>query len=223
MAGPPHIPLVVPVLLFVGLPLPAWGQTGSSDPPLTYELLINGENFVIQANQFSRLESQEKPGVVYEVAVRIAPQQRVRLKNLCFEYAWPAKCEVEGRGPQPTARIRHELGYTILITDLGRSMEEETKPKALEILSTSAVESFTGTGASQIRVSQPHQRRFGHCDGRGVVIRYQDQQDVEHVCLVYVLTSEDFASSAIVHYLDVHADTVLQQIKAALDSVRAAK
>jgi hypothetical protein len=190
---------------------------------MTYELMINGESFLVEADQLVRVESRDKPGVVYDVALRIAPKQRVRLSSVQFEYLWPADVELERQGASHSARIRHELGYSVLITDLGARLEEDTAKKALDILRESTVESLTGSGALNIEVSKDHERRFGHSDGLGLTIKYQDEQEVDHTCLVYVLSGESFSCSAILHYLDRAAGHVLSQMKATLDSIRPAR
>ena len=50
-------------------------------PPVTYEVQINGESFPVEANRAVKVDSQEKPGVGYNVAVRVAPTQQVRLEH----------------------------------------------------------------------------------------------------------------------------------------------
>jgi hypothetical protein len=210
----------VSILLLTMLPLRGWAQSSSGDPPLSYELLINGETFVIEADGVARLESQKQPGVTYEVAIRVASRQRIELKNLQFTYRWPAKVEVERRGTQRMARVEHELGYSLIVTDLGPSMDGDTKRKALEILAKSVVDSFAKGNTHDLQVFAAHEHPFQHSRGMGVVIRYKDQQDLDQVCLVYLLTTETFACSAVASYLHIDAGNVLPQIKDTLDSVR---
>jgi hypothetical protein len=187
---------------------------------MTYELMINGESFEVEANRLVQLESREKPGVVYDVALRIAPKQRVRLNRVQFEYLWPADVELERQGSSQSARIRHELGYLVLVTDLGARLEDGAKHKVLDILRETTVESLTESGAQNIEVSQGHELPFGHSEGLGVVIKHRGEQEVGRTCLVYVLSGESFSCSAILHYLDHDAGNVLAQMKATLDSIR---
>ena len=103
----------------------ARAEPPAASPPTVYEVQINGESFLVEANRQTKLESKEKPGVRYDVAVRVAPTQRVRLGTLQFEYELPAKVEVGGRRENRSARLVHELGFSLLISDLGRPLDSK--------------------------------------------------------------------------------------------------
>ena len=70
-------------------------------PPSTYEVQINGENFLVEANRQVKLESRAKPGVSYTVAIRLARRSACRLNTIQFEYDLPAKVKST---PGETAR-----------------------------------------------------------------------------------------------------------------------
>ena len=194
---------------------------GSGAPPLTYELMINGESFVVEADRQVNLESREKPGVTYDVALRIALEQRVRLNSFQLQYDWPAKVTDDRRKPHRSLRIEHELGYTMLITDLGGPLNAEAQEKALKVLQESTVEGFKRAGVEQdpLAMLQPHD--FVNSAGRGFTIRYRDREGYDHTCLVYVITGPNFAGYCVVEYFDADAAAVLPQVKKTLDSIRA--
>ena len=96
-------------------------------PPLTYELMINGESFLVEGDRAVKLESKEKPGTSYKVALRVAPTQRIRLNSIQFEYDLPAKAEDDGKRENRSVRIAHELGFTMLINDLGQPMNTKAR------------------------------------------------------------------------------------------------
>ena len=76
-----------------------WGAPRPGPPPTTYELMINGESFLVEANRQIKLQSKDKPGVSYQVAIRVAPVQRLKLNTLRFQY--DQRFEVEdSRQPQ---------------------------------------------------------------------------------------------------------------------------
>ncbi len=211
-------------LLIVIIPItgPAvYAEPAPAAPPLCYEVQINGESFLVEANRVVKLESKEKPGVSYNVAVRIAPTQRMRLNTLQFEYELPAKVEDDGKRENRSVRLTHELGFSILLTDLGPSLEPKAQEETLKMLVESVTGALREEKAVGIDISAPHQRTFDGSSARGVTIRYRDAKDFGHVCLVYVLTGPTFAASCVVEYLDNDSEDVLPLVKKTLDSVRA--
>lgn len=200
---------------------PADEETGSSSPPLTYELMINGETFQVEADRQVKLESRAKPGIVYDVALRIALEQRVRLNTIRFEYDWPAKVEDDRRKAHRTFRIRHELGFTMLITDLGQPLDAEAQKNALRLLRESTVQGFQEGGMKDLTVAEFPGREFGGSVGRGVMIRYRDGQGLRHTCLIYLMTGPTFAGYAVIEYFDADENKAIPRVRKTLDSIRA--
>ncbi len=194
---------------------------GSGAPPLTYELMINGESFVVEADRQVKLESRERPGVTYEVALRIALEQRVRLNSFRFEFDWPAKVTDDRRKPHRTVRIEHELGYTMLITDLGGPLDAESQARALKVLQESTVEGFERAGVEQDPFAAVPPHKSANSVGRGFTIRYRDREGFAHICLGYVITGANFAGYCVVEYFDANAAAVMPRVKKTLDSIRA--
>lgn len=201
--------------------LEARAQTGQAVPASTYEVQINGESFEVEANRVVKLESKEKPGVTYQVAVRVAPIQRVRLGNVQFEYELPGKLEENGPRGNPSIRLSHELGFSMFLTNLGATLDQSGQEETLKMLVDSVTSTLRDEGASDIDVSGTHERSFEGSSARGVTVRYRDAKDFGHVCLLYVLTAPSFAVSCVVEYLESDGDDVLPLVKKALDSVRA--
>lgn len=198
----------------------AGAQPTSGSPPLSYELRINGESFTIQADRQERLDSSQSPGVTYDVALRIAMVQPVELNTFRFEYRWPARVEEDRGEGRRTVRIRHELGYTMLITDLGPGLEDGTEDEVLKLLSDSVVGGLRASNLDEIRVDEPHTHKFPSAAGRGVVIRYRDAQGYDQVSLVYLLTGEEFAAGVVAQYFQRDADNVLPGIRKTIESIR---
>ena len=199
----------------------ARAQSDQAVPASTYEVQINGESFEVEANRVVKLESKEKPGVTYQVAVRVAPVQRVRLGNVQFEYELPAKLEENGTRGNPSIRLSHELGFSILLTNLGATLDQGGAEETLKMLVDSVTSTLRDESATDIDVSGPHERSFEGSSARGVAVRYRDAKDFGHVCLLYVLTDPSFAVSCVAEYLDSDSEDVLPLVKKSLDSVRA--
>jgi hypothetical protein len=184
-------------------------------PPSVYEVQINGESFLVEANRQTKLESREKPGLHYDVAVRIAPTQRVRLNTLQFEYDLPAKVEINDN----SARLIHEMDFSLLLGDLGRPLDSKGQQETLQNLLESVTSTLRDAKVKGLDVTKPHIRKFGHTDAQGITVRYRDSRGNARVCLVYVLTGPKFAATCVADYLDDDSDEVLPLIRKTLDSV----
>lgn len=192
----------------------------SSSIPRQYELLINGESFLVEAERQMRLESKERPGVTYDVALRIAIRQPLELNTLRLEYDWPAQVEDDQGREQRTVKVHHRLGYTFLLTDLGQPLEGRAQTQALEILIQSVIQGLMESGMQKIEPSKPYPSEFAGVKARGVTIRYQDKEGFSQTCLVHLLAGDRFTGSCVVQYFDKDREAVLPRIRAMLDSVR---
>jgi hypothetical protein len=204
--------------------VPAIAQRPSGDSPVLYELMINGESFTVEGNRLVKLQSKEKPGASYEVALRVAPTQRMKLGSVQFEYDWLCKVERTGGREQRSVRLTHERGFNMLVTDLGDTpLEAEARDEALKILVESATESLKEPAVTKLDVGKPQDKKFEGAGARGVVIRCHDGQDLGRTSLVYVLVGAKFTVSCIVQYLDNDAADVVPVIRRTLDSFRPAR
>jgi len=196
-------------------------QSASVPAPLTYEVQINGENFLVESNRVVKLDSKKKPDTHYTVAVRVSPTQQMRLNTIEFDYELPAKVtENGGRRENRSVRLEHELGFSVLLTDLGKQNDAKTAEGTLKMLTDSVVAALHDEKAIDINTTESHERTFAHASARGATIRYKDAKDFHHVCLVYVLSGPSFSASCVVEYLENDADDVLPLIKKTLDSIR---
>ncbi|MHC4401946.1 MAG: hypothetical protein ACYTG0_19925 [Planctomycetota bacterium] len=199
----------------------AQGDAGTGSPPLVYDLVINGESFRVEANRFVKLESLEKPGTTYEVALRIALEQPLRLNTLQLVYDWPARVEDDRGQSRRTVRIRHELGFAMLITDLGGAVKAGSEQTLLEALWESTVRVLKAADATETTVSEPAKQQFGGAIGYGVVIRYRDKRGSRQTSLVYLMTAPGFAASCVAQYFDANQEAVLPRVNKTLNSIRA--
>jgi hypothetical protein len=189
--------------------------------PLMYDLMINGESFTVEANRTIKLESKKKPGTVYEVALRVAPVQRLVLKGIQLDYERGYEVLDSAAGDLRTATLRHELGYSIVVSDVGGEMKEAARTQVREALVKSMEGSFRAAKAEEITISPKHDRTFAHASGEGVTIQYQDAQGRARTCLVYVLSGKGFTASVIVQFSDADHENVLPLMKKTLDSISA--
>ncbi len=196
------------------------GSPGPESPPVTYELQINGESFLVEANRDTTLESKRKPGVRYNVALRVSPTQRMRLNSLLFDYDLPARIEDGIRRAPRSVRIAHELGFSVLLTDLGRPLSQKEQQEALKVLVDSVTATLHDMKAEGVNVADPHERMFNGSSARGTAIRYRDAKGFGHVYLLYVLTGPKHGATCVAEYLENDSEDVLPLIKKTLDSIR---
>ena len=213
LAGP------VAVAALLGTALGPAAHVTAVEPTL-FELVINGETFTVEANRVQEVVSPEDPDRKYRVAVRVAPRQRLKLNAVQFDY--DRLCEVQDdRGrEQRTARLTHELGFSMLVTDLGASpLSEEGQRKAIRLLTESVVATFREQEAEDLEVGKPRPRRFGKASGLGATIHYRDAENLGRTCHVYVLDGPEFAVSCVVQYLDHDLEEVRDLIGLTLNSL----
>src|SRR5271157_751615 len=98
---------------------PVFAQPSADDPPVTYEVQIDGESFQVDGGQRPiKVESKLKKGTTYALAVRVAMTQPLRLNSVQLEYGMWAKVIDNKRKDLRVAQIVHELGFSLEITDL---------------------------------------------------------------------------------------------------------
>ncbi len=187
--------------------------------PSVFELVIDGETFTIEANRVIKLTSKQDPSRSYEVALRIAPTQRVKLNSVQFDY--DRLCEVQDdRGrPQRTARLTHEMGFTMLISDLGDApLGAEVQQEAIQLLADSVAETLRQQKARDLVVGRPQPKQFRGTTGLGVTIHHRDSEDLGRTCYVYILNHPKFAVSCVVQFLDNDLDDIRELVGLTLGS-----
>jgi hypothetical protein len=196
------------------------GADGSAPEPLLYDLVINGESFTIEANRTNKLQSRRHPGTVYEVALRVAQVQRLALNTMQADYDRGFRVRDDRGRPLRTATLEHELGFTLVLTDLGADFDDAGRQKVLGTLKASMEKTLAGETAGKLQVSEPFESQFAGGKAHGLSIRYSDAQGIGRTCLVYVLGDQKSACSCIVQLVDADRDDVLPLVKKTLDSIR---
>jgi|GEM_PF-2047754 hypothetical protein len=197
--------------------------SGSVGPwPTTYELMINGESFLVEANQVVRLRSQLHPGTVYEVALRVSPIQYLRLNRIRLAYDLRTKVEDDRQADRRTVRLIHPQGGHMLITELGLPLDAADRETALRMLTEATVQSYRQRGIpdAKMELSRLETVQLPGAEARGVRIHCQDAKQIDHQALVYLLVGKSFTCSCIVEYLQADEAHVLPMVKRLLDSIQ---
>lgn len=190
-------------------------------PPTTYELMINGESFFVEAGRLVRLHSKLQPGTTYEVALRISPVQYLRLNQIRLTYDLGTKIEDNRQPERRGVRMGHPQGCLMLITELGEPLDPADRDTALRMLTESVVETYRGRQIPEanIEIARLENTTVPAGELRGVQIRYQDAKQIEHRTLIYLVVGKTFTCSCIFEYLQVDEEKALPIIKRTLDSI----
>jgi hypothetical protein len=189
--------------------------------PLLYELMIDGECFLVELDQVVKLSSKQQPAKSYQVALRVAPTQRLRLGGFQFDYDRHAKVQTsEGQG-RPSARLTHELGFSLIVSDLGGPLNDNGLDEVMSVIAESVTETFQQKKAAKLEASPPQKKKFAGSSGREVVVRCVDAEGFGHIARAYVLVGPTFTTACIVNYLEQDAEDVLPLIQRTLDSITA--
>ena len=213
---PPLVIACVCVTVWAALAGTARAQQDVSVPPATYEVLINGESFRVEGDRATKVQSARNPGTSYQLVVRIAPTQVLRLNTLRLEYDMPANVTDDRGHRRRTVAIKHQLGFSVLLTDLGGPLDAAGTEKALQTQVNALAELHD---KEKVTVSKTLTGKFSHASGPGKSLRYKDAHGDGHTCLVYVLGGPKFSVACIVQYLDEDASLVLKPVEKALDSI----
>ena len=189
--------------------------------PLLYELVINGESFSIEANRTIKLESRKNPGLAYDVALRVAQVQRLVLNSLQIDYDRGFQVADDQGRTVRTATLRHELGFTLIASDLGRSYDAAGRQQALEALANSVQTSLRAEQAGEVKTTELPANQLPAATIHARRMRYTDKLGTARTSLIYILGDESFTAACIVQLLDTDAADVLPLVKTTLNSLRA--
>ncbi len=197
-------------------------MAAESQLPSTYEVMINGESFLLEANQAVRLQSQRYPGTVYEVALRVSPIQYLRLNRIRLAYDLGMRVEDDRQAQRRTVRLVHPQGCHMLVTEIGQPLAEGDRDTALRMLTEATVQNYRQRGIpeAKMELTRLEKTQLPAAEARGVRIRYQDAKGIEHQSLIYLLVGKTFTCSCIVEYLQVDEGQVLPILKRIFDSIQ---
>jgi len=199
----------------------ASAQPGPDDPPVAYEVQIDGESFQVEGGQRPiKVESKLKKGTVYTLAVRVAMTQPLRLNSVQMEFGMWAKL-IDNKGKDlRIAQIIHELGFGLQITDLSQALDAKHQDELLKTLADNAVQRFTDRKATDLKRTELNAMKFGSSTGKRLKISYNDSEGVARTCMIFVLSGEKYTVSAVAEFRDQDRDDVGPWVMHALGSIR---
>jgi len=154
----------------------------------TYEVQINGESFLVEANRQVKLESKAKPGVSLHCRDSGRPHTtRSAETPSSSTYDLPAKVESGVRGENRSCGVTHELGFSVSLSDLGRTLDSNLKKKAFGNPRKIGRDDVARQESAGARHQRTPRAKLQWIARTRETIRYRDAKGLEHVCLAYVL------------------------------------
>ncbi len=199
----------------------ASAQPSADDPPVCYEVQIDGESFQVEGGQRPvKVESKLKKGTAYTLAVRVAMSQPLRLNSVQMEYGMWAKVIDNKRKDLRTARIIHDLGFSLEITDLGQALNAKQQDDLLKTLADNAVKRFLDRKVTDLKRTELKAMRIGASDCKRLKINYNDNEGVARTCMIFVLSGEKYTATAVAEFRDLDEEDVRPWVMDALGSIR---
>ncbi len=195
------------------------GQAAEVVSPTTFELAIDGEVFEVSLGKLATLKSDKQPGFQHQISLRIATWQHLKLNTVQLGYERGCRVTDDLRQGARTATLGHDLGFTMIVGDLGGAIDLADRPKVLRLLVERMVRSFRPQTEQEPAVSKIARAAFDGMSGRVVSIQYRDVDGFHRTCVVYLLVDNDHACSCIVQYLDEDAVVIAPLVKQILDSI----
>ncbi len=185
-------------------------QPGPDDPPLTYEVQIDGESFQVESGQPPvKVESKLKKGTTYTLGVRVSMTQVLRLNSVRMEYGMWSNVYDEQQGKNKSirvARIVKDPGITLEITDIGHHLDSEPADKVLNTLVSDAEKDYAKRKAVVVSKKGPLEMKFGKSAGKGTKISFTDAAGDAHTAMFFVLSGEKYTVAAEIEYRDKYTE-----------------
>ena len=196
-------------------------QPGPDDPPVTYEVQIDGESFQVESGQPPvKVESKLKKGTSYTLGVRVSLTQVLRLNSVRMEYGmWSTIYDDNGKDIRVVTIVK-DPGITLRITDIGHLLAAKPADKLLDTLVADAVKDYAKQKATGVSKKGPIAMTFGQSSGKGTKINYTDAADAAHSAMFFVLSGEKYTVAAEVEYRDQNSEDAVPWMRSALGSIR---
>jgi hypothetical protein len=202
-------------------PRPSAAQPSPNDPPLTYEVQIDGESFQVEGNQRPiKLESKLKPGTTYSLALRVSMTQVLRLNSVKLQYGMSAKVD-DNKGKEiRVAHINHELGFGVTITDVGAAFPADREDELLKLAAEDVAKRYTENKAQDVVTSAAKTQKFGQSNGKWLKVTCKDAGGEARSAMIFVLSGDKYTVSAVAEYRDKDFEDVMPWVRDAICSIQ---
>lgn len=192
----------------------------ADDPPFLYDIVINGETFTVEGNRAVTVESRLHQGVKYDIALRLSQTQRWPLNTVQFDYDLGFEVADDEDQQVRTATLRHELGFTVTVTDMGGPLPEKSRKEMLDRLIAAMTKRLAAEKATDVKMAKPMERKFKQTPATGVTITYGDQDGFSRVCVIYLLSTPTFFCACTLECFEPDKDDAMPLVQRTLESFR---
>jgi hypothetical protein len=210
-------PLFCAMLLACARPLAA--QPSPGEPPITYEVQIDGESFQVEGSQ-RPIKVKLSNGTTHTLALRVATIQHLRLNSVQLEYGMWAKVTDSKVKDLRVAQIVHELGFSLTLTDVGHLLDAAHQDELLKALEEDVAKRISDRKAADISRTPAKALKIGSSEGKGVRITYTDAEGVARSCMIFVLSGKSYTISAVAESRNQDKDDAIPWVMNALGSIR---
>jgi hypothetical protein len=215
------LPVAMTAWAVIGSRLQA-AQPGPDDPPVTYEVQVDGESFQVESGQPpTKFESKLKKGVAYTLAVRVSMTQVLRLNSVRMEYGMWSRVYDDKAKVIRVAQIVNDQGFTLRVTDVGHLLDAKPADKLLDTLVDDAIKGYAKKKATVVSKKGPLAMKFGQSNGKGTKINFTDEGGEAHTAMFFVLSGEKYTVAADFEYRDKEAEDAVPWMRGALGSIEA--
>lgn len=208
------------LLCWVSMALPS-SVLAAEEQPTMYEIIINGETFAIEGNREVTLDTKQKKGTQYKVALRLAQLQRWVLNSVQFDYDLGFDVDDDGDAGVRTAKLSHELNFTLSVTDLGGGLAAAAQQEVLEKLAEAMTKRLAAERAKDIKTLKPFTRKLRQVAVRGLEISYTDSDGFGRGCMIFVTESNKLCCTCTLEYPSPDMDDALAIAEKTIGSLRA--
>ncbi len=192
-----------------------YGAEAEKNPPLTFELTLDGQTFEIQDSAPAEITFQ---GKLVKASIRVKPIQHYAIDGLEFDYDKSLALHDDFDQKERTIDLIRGSGVSIVVTDFGPA--DANGPKALLLEIADEMESRIKQGVCKdFRKTSPAPIAFKRSRGYTIAFTYKDEDDDEQVCRMYVLESKGRRFSVIVQYDMAEKDRSESLARITLDSI----
>jgi hypothetical protein len=200
--------------ILIGLRAVAVGAE-AQNPPLVYELTIDGQTFEVKDSTTVELTIQGKS---VQASVRIKPIQHYATDAIEFDYDKSLTLRDDFDKEARTVKLMHGVGASIVITDLGPARADG--PRAALADYAEEMEKRLKQGVCKdLRKTFAMPVALKRARGFSTTLTYKDEDDDEQVCRILALESKGRRFAVIVQYGSAEKEEGESLAKITLESI----
>lgn len=186
-------------------------------PPLVYELTVDGQTVDLKESEAVEISVGEK---TVRATVRLKPIQHYATEAIAFDYDKSFSLRDDFDKESRTLTLMHGSTASLVVMELGEAGTGGPRP-ALARLAEHMETSFKRGVCRDLKKSPEVPAPFKNAAGVTTTLTYQDEDDEERICRIYVLESKGRRFSVVVQFGVEEKDLADSLAKITLGSIGA--